>query len=82
MAKKTDVKVKEGIYAREDDVEIDIVATVPQPDRIETNTIRVKDIKREIEDCDKAITQATARKAELEKMLSDNKKAIKDAVQK
>lgn len=86
MAKKTDTKIKqlEGgkLYDREEDVVLEIVQTVPQPDRIEKSEIRVKDVKREIEDCDKAIADATARKAELEKILSDNKKAIKDSIQK
>jgi hypothetical protein len=83
MTKEIESNVKpEVVYDREDDVEIETVESIPQPDRIEKNIIRVKDIKREIEDCDRAITDATDRKAVLNKLLTDNKKAIKDAVKK
>jgi hypothetical protein len=72
--------VREGNFVHADDVEIEIKEVIPQPDKVETNILRVEDIKNEIKDLDKAIATATERKAFLQSILTVNKDLIEKAV--
>ena len=72
--------IKTGNYKTADEVEIEIIRTVPQPDVEEVNVYSVKRIKKEIIECDEKITRLTARKVDLEKVLKDNATAITNSV--
>ena len=72
--------IKTGNYKTADEVEIEIIRTVPQPDVEEVNVYSVKRIKKEIIECDEKIVRLTARKADLEKVLKDNATAITNSV--
>lgn len=65
-----------GEYRREDDVEIKITRTIPQPDKVEVQVFRVKALKQELEDIAARAAADAARKAEIEAILSASKKEI------
>ena len=72
--------IKEGKYKNADEVEIEIVRKVQQPDIEEVNVYSVNRIKKEIAECDEKIARLTARKTDLEKILTDNAVAITNSV--
>lgn len=75
------VNVKVGNYKNADDVEIEIVRTIPQIPVEEVNVYSVRRIKKEIVECGDKIALLTARKTDLESVLMDNENAIINSIQ-
>lgn len=78
--KAPEVSIVDGDYRRDADVVLEIARTVPQPDKRVVEQVRVKDLKRELEDIAKRGAEDSARKAEIEAVLADHKAAIQAAV--
>ena len=74
------INIKKGKYKSIDEVEIEIVRSVPQPEVVEVSVYSVKRIKKEIEECVEKIERLKIRKTDLEKVLNENEKEIIDSV--
>lgn len=68
--------------SKEDDVQITIRESIPQPDIVKEKTISIKSIKLAIENCDAVIQRAQLEKAEWQKILGDGANDIESAVVK
>lgn len=81
MANKIEprAEIKEGSYAKEDDVVIAVELSVPQPDQIEKKEYSVSRIKKEIVECEARIARYTGEKEQWEKILTDHEDGIKEA---
>ncbi len=77
-----ETKIIEGDYNNEDEVVIEIVKSIPQPDKVETETTNVEEIKKTIAKLQEEISGNLLEMKILEDILSDNKKEIKDVVKK
>ena len=76
MSKELEIKIVDGEYASEDDVQIEIVKYIPQPDRIEKASYSIKDIKKEIVEIDSEIEKKKERKQELLDIIKNSKTEV------
>lgn len=74
---KIESSIKQGQYTKEDDVEIEIVQTIPQPDLQKVKVFSVKRIKQDIDAYARQIASATEEMSKLQKILDDNAVALK-----
>lgn len=64
----------------EDDVNIIIKETIPQPDVIKEKTLSVKSIKMAILNLNVSIENMQSQKEELQKILDDNSESIQSSI--
>lgn len=81
MANKDKIQIVDGEYSKEEDVQLEIVRTIPQPDLVEKDKVTIKDIKNEIEDLDKQINKYTTRRDYLLDIISKTKNDVKSKIQ-